>query len=77
MKTKFIVFMSLLLLISSSQCQAKELKKNNIYITPMKVIKAAVEVFTCTSEKPVVKRVEVKEVNGRKTVVPVDSSKKK
>lgn len=76
MKKKVAVFMVLLGITIPAQCQAKKLKKHKLYITPNKVIEAAIEVLTCTTENPDVKRVEVKEVNGRKTVVTVNSGKK-
>lgn len=75
MKTKFAVFVLLFGITISSQCQAKELEKHKLSITPVKVIEAAIEVLTCIPARPVVKRVELKEVNGRKMVVPVNSSK--
>lgn len=60
--------------IASSQCQAKELQRSKLQsITVAKMIEAAIEVFTCTTENPSVKIVEVKVVNGRKTVVAVDN----
>lgn len=75
MKIKVSVFM-LLFFIASSQCQAKELQRSKLQsITVAKMIDAAIEVFTCTTENPSVKIVEVKVVNGRKTVVAVDYNK--
>lgn len=77
MKKIVAVFVLLLFFaVSVQQCQAKELQRSKLQsITVAKMVEAAIEVFTCTTENPSVKIVEVKVVNGRKTVVAVDYNK--
>jgi hypothetical protein len=73
---KIIVLFAMLFIATPLLCTAKELKKQKLSVTPAKVIEAVFEVLTCTPENPTVQIVQVKIVNGRRQIIPINKEVK-